>query len=154
MIVAVIAVMTVQVSFVKIVDVIAVGNGRVVVWLAFVTVWLAWMMRAPAFRDAAVRIPPRDGDAMHLQAVSLLMLETAVTEVIHVIVMSNGRVATAGTVTMRNGGGRMLLRHGLTLLQAGRPPYRRHLPGGRALADRIWPVFCACVVQRAYRGMS
>jgi hypothetical protein len=101
MIVAVIAMMTMQVSLVDVIQVIAVRDPRMVPVLGgLAIVEMTLMFGAPMGRRAAIGVPLADLDAMGLDAVSPLMFQAIINQVVHVITMTHGRVPATGTVLM------------------------------------------------------
>jgi hypothetical protein len=103
-IIAVIAVVMVQASFVDVVDVVSMGNRRMVtVFRCFPIVDVTRMLGAPVIRRAPVGILFADLDPVVFDEVALLMLEPAVVQVINVIAVPNGHVPASAAVCMGHG---------------------------------------------------
>jgi len=96
MVVAMIAVGMVQVTLHEVIDVIAVGH-RLVAAAWAVTVSLG-MPSARMVGRAGVRVHPADGQNMLGDLPALLVLQTAVMQVIHVAIMPHGGVAAVRSV--------------------------------------------------------
>jgi hypothetical protein len=101
MIVAVIAMMTMQASLVDVIQVIAVRHPRVVPVLGGpAIVEMTLMFGAPMVRRAAIGVLLADLDAMGLNAVSPLMFQPIINQVVHVVTVTHGRMPATGTVSM------------------------------------------------------
>jgi hypothetical protein len=101
MIVAVIAMMTMQASLVDVIQVIAVRDPRMVPVLGgLAIVKMPLMLGAPMLRRAAIGVLLADLDAMGFNAVFPLMFQAIVSQVIHVVTVTHGRMSAAGAVSM------------------------------------------------------
>jgi hypothetical protein len=101
MIVAVIAMMTMQASLVNVVQVIAVRDPRMVPVLGgLAIVQMTLVLGAPVVRRAAVGVPLADLETMGLNAVSLLMLQAIISQVVHVVTVTKRRMPGAVPVSM------------------------------------------------------
>jgi hypothetical protein len=101
MIVAVIAMMTMQASLVDVIQVIAVRDPRMVPVLGgLAIVKMPLMFRAPMVRRAAIGVLLADLDAMGLNAVFPLMFQAIISQVVHVVTVTHGRMPATGTVSM------------------------------------------------------
>jgi hypothetical protein len=102
-IVAVVAVMMVQAPVVEEVAMIPVrDDGMVATFRGLAIVGVAFVLRAPVVRRAAVGILLADLDAMGFGAVSPLMLEAISGQVVHVVTMANGHVPACRAMSMRH----------------------------------------------------
>jgi len=101
MVVAVIAMMTVKASLVKLILVVAVrDHGMVAVLGGLSIMQVPRVLRASMVRRAPIRVPLADLDAMGHHDVALLMFEAVLVQVIDVIAVANGRMPASRSVSM------------------------------------------------------
>jgi len=100
-IIAVIAVMMMQSAFVQIIHVVAVRHRLVVTMLGGLrAMHVSRMLRAAVIRRASIGVLLGDLDPMFLDGIALWMLEVALSQVVDVASVTNGRVAASGSVSM------------------------------------------------------
>jgi hypothetical protein len=104
MIIAVIAVMMMQMTLVQIVHVVPVRHHLVVTMLGSLrAMHVSRMLGAAVVRRASIGVLLADLDPMFLDGIALLMLEVALPQIVDVASVTNGRVAASGSVSMCHG---------------------------------------------------